>query len=238
MVLMASVSERGFYSRRDLLYKFSGTRNATSSKPSVDRLRRVWPDEPNVGFVEERMAFLVDGALRIGGPSLKTYDLNGDGTSGVSRETRIYHDDTYGKLRGSENASAAVDVFNAVGSWYSATSPAAGDPVVWETEVVSDSSTFSFAAGVISLLRPGVYRLTWRAYAVPDTGALKVTLAAGSQSTLWEGSGLPTDLTVSDDLIRVKTDTAAEPVVLTLTVGTSIGAAAPKQVALYAVKLR
>lgn len=229
---------RGIYSRRSLLYVVSGALRAVNSDPRLERVRRIWPDEPNVGFVEEQMAFLIDGALKIGGPSAKTYDINNYGTTGWARETRLYHDDSLGKLRGSENAEAAADVFNAVGYWYSETSPAAGDPVVWETEVLSDASTYSFSGGVVSLLRPGVYRIGWRSYAVPDAGNLKVTLGAGSDSVRWEGSGLSTDLGASDELIYVKTDTTTTPATLTLDVGTSLGAAKPKQTALSIQKMR
>lgn len=230
---------RGIYSRRSLLYVVSGALRAPNSDPRLDRVRRIWPDEPNVGFVEEQMAFLIDGALKIGGPSAKTYDINNYGTTGWARETRLYHDDSLGKLRGSENAEAAADVFNAVGYWYSETSPAAGDPVVWETEVLSDASTYSFSGGVVSLLRPGVYRIGWRGWAQPTAGGLVVTLAAGSDSVEWSGdTTIPTNFTASDELIHVKTDSTATAVTLTLGTGTKLGDAKPHQAALSIQKMR
>lgn len=233
-----ALSETGLHTRRDLLYKVAGDVRARASFPKRDLPRRIWPDEPNVGFVEERMAFFIDGALKIGGPTLKTYELNNDGTTGWIRETRLYQDDTYGKLRGSENGEPAADVFNAVGYWYSATSPAAGNPVVWETEVVTDSATYSFESGIVSLLRPGVYRIGIRGWGRPDLGILDITLASGGDSVQWSATSILGDTSYSDELVRAKTDNVPEPVTVTLDVGSVLCDAVPHQVALSIMKMR
>lgn len=231
---------KGLYSRRDLLNKIAGGEYRASSKPSLDRVRRIWPDEPNVGFVEERMAFRVDGALKVGGPTLKTYDLNNDGTTGLERETRIYYDDTYGKLRGSENAGAAIDVMNAVGAWSSEENIAAAAVMPWTAEIYGDSSTYSLASQVVSILRPGVYFIAFSVYGeAVAPGHLHLTLTIGSSTYDWREDGLPgSELYAHATVPYVQTTTTATPVVLTLTDGTSAGATGATKSLLTILKMR
>lgn len=218
-----ALSETGLHTRHDLLYKVAGNVRARASFPKRDLPRRIWPDEPNVGFVEERMAFFIDGALKIGGPTLKTYDLNNDGTTGWTRETRLYHDDTYGKLRGSENSEPAADVFNAVGCWTTADSVGKGSDLTWDTEITTDASTYAFAGGAISILRPGVYHVSYRAYATPLVGLLRALLTVGARVFEWSGIGCPTTITIADTMTVVKTDTDPSAVTLGLLEGTALG---------------
>lgn len=200
--------------------------------------RRVWPDEPNVGWVEQEMAFRVDGAVRIGGSTLKTYTLNNLPRESATREARIEIYDPERKLQASEDGGAPADMLNAVGCWTSTSNVAVETEITWDDEVVTDARTYSWNSGsVVTLLRPGVYLVQYRAWAEPATGALTMALTVGGATVAWYGTGLSTRLTVSDATVAVVTSTAT--VSLSMTVGTSFGdGTAGQETRLMIVKLR
>lgn len=222
------------YTRRQLRGKIAG--ELTKQTFEQDRMRRVWPDEPNVGWSLPEMAFRVDGNLRVGGPTLKTYILNNLSMLSRVRESLITMNDTYRKLQASEDQLEQADMLNAVGSWKSEEVATVGTEVqISRVPIKVDARTYTSGC---SILRRGSYEITYRIYCIPDAGSLTLTLAVGAQTFTWDGSGLPTTLTVTECVPYEKTDDATDAVTLTLTVGTSAGDPAPRATFFQIAKLR
>lgn len=226
------------YTRRQVRGKVAG--ELTRESVGVSSVRRVWPDEPSVGFSIPEMALKLDGNLRLGGPTLKTYLLNDLPTTSRVRESLITMNDTYRKLQASEDQLEQADMLNAVGAWTSEdTATASEDLDIASVELKSDARTVVAASvSTIQILRRGVYLICYRVYCTPDAGDLRLALTIGSTAFNWEGSGLSTTLTVSDVVPYVKLDDATENVTLGVLTGTSVGDVAPRNTAFQIVKLR
>lgn len=233
---------KGQYRRSQLLYQVVGPVAVKQGVGDEPEPRRIWPDEPNVGFYEEDMAFSIDGALRIGGPSLKTYILNDPFGSRVSRirETRIEMDDTYYRLRGSEDGNAYADVFNAVGCWTSQSLQSTPTGALsFDTEIYTDSRAFLWnGTDTVAILRPGVYDISYRLTGQESGSVISVQLLAGSESVTWLDEGSASHATVTDMYLLNKTTTSTTNVQIIFVAGKSIGEADPYKTILRIVKLR
>ena len=226
------------YTRQQVRGKVAG--ELTSESVDSAAIRRVWPDEPSVGWSLPEMAFKVDGNLRLGGPTLKTYLLNDLPATSRVRESLVTMNDTYRKLQASEDQLEQADMLNAVGAWTSEDTAVATELLdIASVELASDVRTVVAASvSTVQILRRGVYLICYRVYCTPDAGDLRLELTIGSTVFNWEGTGLPTNLTVSDIVPYVKLDDATDSVTLGVLTGTSIGDAAPRRTAFQIVKLR
>lgn len=226
------------YTRRQVRGKVAG--DLTRESVGTASVRRVWPDEPSVGWSLPEMAFKVDGNLRLGGPTLKTYLLNDLPTTSRVRESLITMNDTYRKLQASEDQLAQADMLNAVGSWKSEETAAVGVNLkIGSLALKTDARTYATASStVLSILRRGSYKITYRVYCTPNAGDLTLTLTVGAQTFAWQGTGLPTTLMVADTVPYEKTDDATDSVTLTNTLGTNIGDAGTLSTYFQITKLR
>lgn len=226
------------HTRRQIRGKIAG--EVTKVTLEADRLRRVWPDEPNVGWSLPEMALRVDGNLRIGGPTLKTYILNDLPMTSRVRESLVTMNDTYRKLQASEDQLEQADMLNAVGAWKSEDTSAAAELLdIAETQLASDARTYSAPRlDTLSILRRGVYMIGFTAACTPAAGSLTITLTVGSTTFDWSGTGLPTTMTVSHSVPYVKANDTAESVTLTLATGTSIGGSGSSASYFQIAKLR
>lgn len=231
-------TDRAIYTRAQVRSIVAG--ELTKEPAGAPLLRRIWPNEPAVGFLTPEMAFKVDGNLRIGGPTLKTYTLNDLPMTSRIRESLVTMNDTYRKLQASEDQLEQADMLNAVGAWKSEDTSAVAELLdIAETELKSDARTYSAPrVDTLRLLRRGVYRICFTASCTPAAGDLTLTLTVGANTFDWAGTGLSTTLTVSHAVPYVKADDTAENVTLTLTAGTSIGGAGANASYFEIVKLR
>ena len=225
------------FTRRQLRGVVAG--EITIEPAGARQARRIWPNEPNVGFFESEMALLLDGRLRIGGPTLKTYELNKLPSTSRVRESLVQMNDTYRKLQASEDQLEQADMLNAVGAWKSEDTAAVGTNLdVGSVTLKGDARTYASTAAALSILRRGTYLLSYRVHCTPNAGSLTLTLTVGSQTFDWLGAGLSTTLTVADCVPYEKADDSADAVTLTNTLGTNIGAAGALATYFQIVKLR
>lgn len=233
---------KGLYTRQQLLYQSVGPVNKNVADGTTPDIRRVWPDEPNIGFSEYDMSMLVDAALRIGGPTLKTYVVNKRGNIGLEQETRLTHDVDLQQLRGSENAGTMADVFHQVVAAYQSSDAATGGTFGFDTLDIANTDfyTFSFLVDLpndsITLRRPGTYKITASLSSDDDS-----ILLYSQASMLLNGSTYRTvtynRLGVIDAIIEV-TETDTDIVQFQLDIGDARKGSSSRETYLSIIKIR
>lgn len=143
------------------------------------------------------------------------------------------------KLMASENSGTYADVLNACAAWSSA-DVETGATLIWTSQLVADSSTFSWdGASKIGLMRPGLYLISWRALSTPDGGGtIRTNTVIGGTTYRNQATGVGGQITAVESIPYINTSTTPVELTLASVIGTigSVNTAMPTLLTIVKVR--